>query len=86
MSNLFTAVSVEQQEIVAGGGNTSSSYVNSTPVQIGLTGPAALFGTYFKGKQTKQHGFSNSGWNGSDARGAQYIKDVTSIGLSFLQA
>jgi hypothetical protein len=82
MSNLFTAVSVEQQEIVAGGG--ASSVTPTTGITI--TGPAALFGTYFKGKQTKQYGSSNSGWDGSNARGVQYIKDVKSIGLSFLQA
>jgi hypothetical protein len=83
MSNLFTAVSVEQQEIVAGGGNTTLTIGGK---EIIINGPAALFGTYFNGKNTVQNGGSNSNWNGSVASGSQGIVNVKSIGLSFLQS
>ncbi|MFO5527166.1 MAG: CTB family bacteriocin [Cuspidothrix sp.] len=72
MSNLFTAVSVEQQEIVAGG---------TLPL-----GPTALFATAFKGAQTVQKGASISNWNGSSAGGEQYTQRVKSLGISFLKA
>ncbi|MBE9233521.1 CTB family bacteriocin [Cuspidothrix issatschenkoi LEGE 03284] len=84
MSNLFTAVSVEQQEIVAGG------ILVAAPTFVAIAPTAgqqiSLFATYFKGKKTVQSGGSNSGWKGSNADGSQNITDVTSAGLSFLQA
>ncbi|WP_133163994.1 CTB family bacteriocin [Cuspidothrix issatschenkoi] len=72
MSNLFTAVSVEQQEIVAGG-------------TLSL-GPTALFATFFKGAQTVQKGGANSNWGGSNAGGEQYIQRIKTAGVSFLTA
>ena len=77
MSNLFTAVSVEQQEIVAGGYYTLPSIPNR---------PLGLFATAFKGSQIGLRGAANSNWNGSNAGGDLYRQRVLTGGISFLQA
>ena len=80
MSTLFIAVSVEQQEIVAGGGDDHvDNYGHDN-------GPLALFVTGFSGENTVQVGGSTSGWNGSQAGGYQYTTNVKTFGVSVLKA
>ncbi|MDB9473371.1 CTB family bacteriocin [Dolichospermum circinale] len=82
MSTLFTAVSVEQQEIVAGGyhdHNHQHDYGHDN-------GQLALFVTGFSGENTVQVGGTQSGWNGSQAGGYQYTTNVKTFGVSFLKA
>ncbi|MFM6341847.1 MAG: hypothetical protein ACKPFK_27560 [Dolichospermum sp.] len=69
MSTLFTAVSVEQQAIVAGGT---------------LDIDAAIFVSRFKGNRKQQYGGTYAGHNGANSFGFQAIEESDSSSLAAL--
>ncbi|MFM5898928.1 MAG: hypothetical protein ACKPFD_06600 [Dolichospermum sp.] len=71
MSTLFTAVSVEQQEIVAGGYDIPS-----------IDGAAAVFFSDYYGESTKQYGGTYAGYNGAGSYGWQNIGKYDSSSLA----
>ncbi len=71
MSTLFTAVSVEQQEIVAGGYEIPN-----------IDGAAAVFLSDYYGESTKQYGGTYAGPNGTGSYGWQDISKSDSYSLA----